>query len=81
MFAKCRSLSSINLPAGFGQGLGNGYAQDTSDMFSECTSLSSMSLPANFKKLGNAGGMFFNCSSLVSVDFPEGFGTKIANAS
>ena len=80
MFAKCRSLSSINLPAGFGSGLGNGFAQDTSDMFRECTSLSSMSLPANFKRLPNAGGMFFNCSSLVSVDFPEGFGTKIANA-
>ena len=80
MFANCRSLASINLPAVFGKNFDSGFSTNTNSMFRQCTSLSSMSLPTNFKKMQDAGGMFYNCSSLVSVDFPEGFGTKIKNA-
>ena len=63
LFRECNSLTSLSLPAGFGQNATTLYG-----CFRECNSLTSLSLPAGFGQ--NATSLsycFRNCLSLVDI--------------
>jgi hypothetical protein len=77
-FYQCRNLTSVSLPAGFGNACDN-----LADAFAGCTSLGSIEFPANFGAAGisDAHGMFEGCTSLASVSLPAGFGNAIQNLS
>ena len=68
-FSYC-SLTSLTLPAGFGQ-----KAKTLSSCFNSCTSMTSLSLPAGFGQAArNIYGCFFGCRSLTQLAIPDGFG-------
>lgn len=69
-FYSCSQLTSLTLPAGFGQ---NGTNFDY--CFYNCTNLASLNLPAGFgQKALYASNCFYGCSSLTSLTLPAGFG-------
>ena len=68
-FAYC-SLTSLTLPAGFGQ-----YAINLSSCFSACSKLTPLLLPAGFGQVAkNIYGCFLGCKSLTQLAIPDGFG-------
>ena len=68
-FSYC-SLTSLTLPAGFGQ-----KAKTLSSCFNACTSLTPLSLPAGFGQAAiNIYGCFLGCRSLTQLAIPDGFG-------
>ena len=68
-FAYC-SLTSLTLPAGFGQNTIN-----ISSCFQGCTKLTQLLLPAGFGKAAtNIYGCFIDCKSLTQIAIPDGFG-------
>lgn len=69
-FYNCYSITSLTLPAGFGQ-----YATDVTSCFRNCYELTSLDLPAGFGQ--NATRLFAcfgNCRKLTSLTLPAGFG-------
>ena len=69
-FYYCTSLTSLTLPAGFGQ-----KATNPRGCFSYCTSLASLTLPAGFGQAAmNTDSCFDHCKSLASLTLPAGFG-------
>ena len=68
-FAYC-SLTSLTLPAGFGQN-----AINLSSCFISCSKLTPLLLPAGFGQVAkNIYGCFFGCKSLTQLAIPDGFG-------
>lgn len=68
-FHGCSSLTSLTLPAGFGQS-----ASSLIYCFSNCSRLTSLTLPAGFGQFANAvSSCFQGCSSLTSLTLPDGF--------
>ena len=63
MFYACASLTSLKLPAGFGQCISN-----AEEMFMYCSSLTSLTLPAGFGgQVASTGDMFCECSALEHI--------------
>ena len=75
LFYSNTALTSIALPAGFGQNATNlGYC------FYYCTALTSLALPAGFGSAAtNIGSCFYKCSALISLTLPAGFGQNATN--
>ena len=74
-FYVCTALTSLTLPAGFGQA-----ATDLMNCFSTCTKLTSLALPDGFGQ--NATSLyncFYNCRALTSLELPAGFGKNSTN--
>ena len=68
-FSYC-SLTSLTLPAGFGQ-----KAKNLSSCFLGCKSLTPLLLPAGFGQAAkNIYGCFYGCKSLTQLAIPDGFG-------
>lgn len=68
-FAYC-SLTSLSLPAGFGQ-----KAISLTSCFTGCTKLTPLLLPAGFGQVAkNIYGCFLSCRSLTQLAIPAGFG-------
>ena len=79
VFYFCDSLTSLELPAGFGK-----YATNLGACFANCKSLTSLTLPAGFGQYAermniNFIGCFQNCTSLTSLHLPTGFGQNSTN--
>ena len=69
-FSRCKSLSSLTLPEGFGMN-----ATNITFCFNNCIALTSLHLPDGFGHLANGNiGVFNNCSALTSLHLPDGFG-------
>ena len=69
-FAKCTALTSLTLPAGFGQN-----ATDLGGCFSSCTALTSLTLPDGFGQNATyLGSCFASRRALTSLTLPAGFG-------
>lgn len=74
-FFSCSSLTSLTLPAGFGEA-----AEIITGCFQGCSSLSSLTLPETFGLNSNSRiRCFYNCSSLESLHLPDGFGQMHLN--
>ncbi len=77
MFAYCRNLRNLTLPAGFGAAV-----REAGQMFQGCRLLQSLELPAGFgAAITNGSGMFNGCTALTSLTLPAGFGALITGAS
>ena len=62
-FANCEALTSLTLPAGFGQN-----ATNLEYCFYYCTALTSLTLPAGFgQNATNLEGCFYKCSQLTNI--------------
>ena len=75
LFSHCFSLTSLTLPAGFGQS-----ATRLRDCFDNCSRLTSLTLPVGFGQ--NAVDIYecFNsCQRLTSLTLPVGFGQNATN--
>ena len=69
-FYNCSALTSLTLPAGFGQN-----ATSLFSCFYNCSVLTSLTLPAGFgQNATDLGNCFDNCSGLTSLTLPDGFG-------
>lgn len=69
-FFSCSKLTSLSLPAGFGQN-----ANSVRSCFSGCSKLTSLTLPAGFgQNSTNFNYCFYNCDNLASLNLPAGFG-------
>ena len=75
LFYSNTALTSIALPAGFGQNATNlGYC------FYDCTALTSLTLPAGFgQKATTLEYCFYYCTALTSLVLPAGFGSAATN--
>lgn len=70
LFYNNTALTSITLPAGFGQ-----VATNISSCFYNCNNLKSLTLPAGFGKVAtDASRCFQGCSALITLILPDGFG-------
>ena len=75
LFYSNTSLTSLTLPAGFGQ-----KATTLEYCFYYCTALTSLALPAGFGSAAtNIGSCFYKCSALISLTLPAGFGQNATN--
>ena len=69
-FFNCSNLTSLALPAGFGEA-----AITITACFQNCSSLTSLVLPDGFcQNAENILRCFYNCSSLTTLHLPTGFG-------
>ena len=76
-FSNCSNLTSLVLPAGFGEA-----AKVITGCFRGCSSLSSLVLPETFGLNSYfRARCFYNCSSLQSLTLPDGFGRISLNTS
>lgn len=77
-FYDCRAITSLELPAGFGQNATSLYY-----CFYNCKALTSLALPANLGKVAtNLNSCFYTCAAMTSLELPAGFGlaaTDLAN--
>ena len=74
-FFGCSNLTSLALPAGFGEA-----ATTITSCFQNCSSLTSLALPDGFCQ--NAVSLlrcFYSCSSLTTLHLPTGFGQNAMN--
>ena len=70
-FSYC-SVTSLSLPAGFGQ-----KAINLSSCFNSCSRLTPLLLPAGFGQAArNIYGCFMGCRSLTQLAIPDGFGQE-----
>ena len=70
MFESCKSLPTINLPAGFAQN-----ATNIRKMFKLCENITSLTLPAGFgQNTTTLNATFSRCRRLSSLTVPQGFG-------
>jgi hypothetical protein len=68
MFQSCYALTSITLPASWGN------IQNTSGMFGYCRNLSSIILPASWGSVIDTSNMFNNCWSLSTITLATSWG-------
>ena len=75
-FYDCQALTSLTLPAGFGQNATNLYR-----CFSGCDALTSLTLPDGFgQNATNLAQCFANCEALKYIALPAGFGQNATNS-
>ena len=76
-FFQCSSLTSLTLPAGFGQN-----ATALKYCFNYCSRLTSLTLPAGFgQNATDLSFCFSNCSEVTSLALPAGFAQNATTAS
>ncbi len=68
-FYNCRRVTSLSLPAGFGQA-----ATNLSYCFRNCSALQHLTLPAGFGQAATNLSYCFGCSNLLSLTLPAGCG-------
>ena len=74
-FFDCKALTSLTLPAGFGQN-----ATNINKCFNGCLKLKSLTLPDGFgQNATDLNGCFYNCTALTSLTLPDGFGQNATN--
>ena len=74
-FYSCSQLTSLSLPAGFGQNSTN-----ITYCFCYCSKLTSLSLPAGFGQNAiQCRSCFSECNKLTSLSLPAGFGQNSTN--
>ena len=74
-FANCEALTSLTLPAGFGQN-----ATNLEYCFYYCTALTSLTFPDGFgSNATNLDSCFYKCTALTSLTLPAGFGQNATN--
>lgn len=75
-FYQCKSMTTLELPAGFGQN-----AVSIGGCFAVCNALTSLTLPEGFgqnAEITSQGfiGCFQSCNTLATLVLPDGFGQK-----